>query len=143
MAPFQEPNGERRFIGWIIAGLGVVLAVLFFFLVLQYRTLRREAIMSARESWLMNALKNHPHLMANDASAIRSWMTFDYVDKLFDLPQEYLKAQLSITDPAYPKLTIGKFAKNMHQSASSTLGEVQNAVRQYLTKPFPANTSST
>jgi hypothetical protein len=139
----MTPNNERRLIDWIIAALGIILAVLLFLLVRQYQTLRRESIISARESWLTNALKNHPHLTASDASVIRTWMTFDYLNKLFILPPEYLKAQLSITDPAYPKLTVGKFAKDINQSASSTLTEVQNAVGQYLTNPLPANASST
>lgn len=128
---------------WFIAALGVLLAILLFFLVRQYQILRRESIISARESWLMNALKNHPHLTANDTGVIRSWMTFDYLNKLFNLPPDYLKTQLSVTDPAYPKLTIGTLAKDAGRQASSTLAEVQNDVRQYLSNPLPANTSST
>jgi hypothetical protein len=139
----MTPNNERHFIDWLIAALGVLLAILLFFLVRQYQILRRESIISARESWLMNALKNHPHLMANDTGAIRSWMTFDYLNKLFNLPPDYLKTQLSVTNPAYPRLTIGTFAKDVGQPASSTLTKIQNDVRQYLANPLPANTSST
>jgi hypothetical protein len=143
MASPQQPTGEKHFIGWVIAGLGIVLVVLFFFLNRQYQTLRREQIVSARRSWIMNAIKNHPHLTASDAGIIRSWMTFDYLNSSFNLPATYLKTQLSISDPTYPKLTIGKFAKDTNQSASSTLGAVQNAVRQYLSAPVFKNTSST
>jgi hypothetical protein len=139
----KKPNNERRFIDWIIAALGILLAILLFFLVRQYQTLRRGEIVSARESWLMNALKDHHHLTASDTDVIRSWMTFDYLNTLFDLSPGYLKNQLSISDPAYPKLTIGKFAKDIKQPASSTLMEVQSAVRQYLENLAPANTSST
>lgn len=141
MNPFRKTNGERRLIDWLIAALGIILAVLLFFLIQQYRALRRESIMSAHESWLMNALKNHPHLTSADADAIHAWMTFDYLNKLFNLPPEYLKSQLSISNPGYPKLTIDEFAEGVHQGASSTLVNVQNAVRQYLSAP--TNTSST
>lgn len=143
MSPSEKPNKERRFIDWTIAGLGIILAVLLFFFVRQYQTLRHEAILSARESWLMNAIKNHPHLTVNDVSAIHTWMTFDYLDKLFNLPPEYLKARLSVSDTRYPKLTIGEFAEDTKQSASGTLMEVQNAVRLYITNLSPLNTSST
>ena len=143
MIPSQKPDGERHFIDWTIAALGIILAVLLFLLVRQYQTLRREAIISARESWLMSALKKHPYLTANYASAIRSWMTFDYLNKLFNLPPQYLKTQLAIPDPAYPTLTISKFAKDIHETPSSTLQATQDAVRQYLAKPIPANASST
>lgn len=143
MSPSQKSNGERRLIDWIIAGLGIILAVLLFLLVRQYQTLRRESFISARESWLMSALKDHPHLTVSDANVIRTWMTFDYLNKLFSLPPEYLKTQLSVTDPTYPKLTIGKFAKDIGQPASSTLVEIQSAVRQYLENPLSPDTSST
>ena len=55
--------------------------------------------------------------------------------QLFDLPPEYLKNQLAISDPNYPKLTISKFSKDITQSASGTLEEVQNAVGRYLGRP--------
>jgi hypothetical protein len=139
----MTPNNERRLIDWLIAALGILLAILLFLLVRQYQVLRREQIISARESFLTNAIKNHPHLTLSDVSAIHSWMTFDYLNKLFNLPPEYLKTQLSISDPAYPKMTINKFAKDVGQPASSTLVDVQNAMRQYLTNPLPANASST
>lgn len=141
--PPRKPNNERRFIDWIIAGLGVILAILLFFFVRQYQSLWRTSIISARESWLTNALKNHPHLTASDTDVIRTWMTFDYLNKLFMLPSDYLKIQLSISDPTYPKLTIGAFAKDSKQPASSTLMNVQNAIQQYLANPVPANASST
>ncbi len=143
MAPSQKPNGERRLIDWIIAGLGVILAILLFFLVREYQALRRESIINARESWLTATLKDHHHLTVNDVSVIRSWMTFDYLNNLFAVPPEYLKTQLSVKDPTYPKLTIGKFAKDIGQPASSTLEEAQNAVRQYLANSPPANATST
>ena len=142
MALSQKPDHERHLIEWLIAVLGILLIILLFFFVRQYQTLRRESIISARESWLMTALKNHHHLTSTDASVIRSWMTFDYLNKLFDVPPEYFKTQLSITDPTYPKLTIGKFAKDIGQPSSSTLAGVQGAVRHYLVNPAPANTSS-
>jgi hypothetical protein len=134
---------ERHFIDWVIAGLGIILAILLFLLVRQYQTLRHESIISARESWLINALRNHPHLTANDTAVIRTWMTFDYVNRLFVLPPEYLKTQLGITDASYPKLTIGRFARDISQPASTTLMDIQNAVGQYLVNSLPPNASST
>ena len=83
-------------------------------------------IISARESWLTNTIKNHPHLTVNDVNVIRTWMTFDYLNKLFTLPPEYLKARLRYFEPAYPKLTIGEFAKDINDNPPPrTLMEVQ------------------
>jgi hypothetical protein len=146
MTSSQKPDGERRLIDWIIAALGIILAVLLFLLVREYQTLRHTSFINAinaRESSLTAALQDHHHLTPSDADVIRTWMTFDYLNKLFALPPDYLKTQLGVTDASYPKLTISKFARDIGQPASSTLMEVQNAVGQYLTNPLPANASST
>lgn len=143
MASPLEPKNERRLIDWLIAGFGIILAVLLFFLVRQYRTLRRESLLSARESLLSNIIKDHANPSASDISLVHSWMTFDYLDRLFHLPPDYLKVQLSITDPTYPKMTITKFAKDIDQNPSSTLERVQGVLRQYFANPLPVNTSST
>ena len=143
----QKSKSERRLIDWLIAIVGVALAVLLFFFVQQYRTLRRESLINAREAFLAATFRDHAPVTSSDASNIRTWMTFDYVNKLFSLPLNYLKSTLSISSTAYPKLTIGAFAKQTHANASSTLVNIQSAVRQYLmnaaqTSTAP-NTSST
>ncbi len=140
----QKPKNERHFIDWIVATLGVILAVLLFFFVRQYRTLQREELIATHRA-MTSALRNHPLLIANDADTIRSWMTFDYLNGFFKMPPDYLKNRLSISDPAYPKMTINKFAKDIRQTPSSTLVEVQNTVRQFFASSSApeANTSST
>ena len=142
MNPSEKQNNERRIIDWLIAIFCIALAILLFFFVRQYQTLRRESLISARELSLMNAIKNHAHPTVDDVNAVRSWMTFDYINKLFSLPPNYLKGQLSISNPAYPKLTIGAFDKGIHADASSTLSNVQNAVRQYLINTAPTSTTT-
>jgi hypothetical protein len=140
--PPKKPEDERRLIDWFIAGFGVLLAVLLFFFVRQYQVLRREKIISARESWITNALKNHHG--TNDTDLISSWMTFGYVNHLFNLPADYLKTQVSVADPTYPNLTINKFSREAQRNASSVVFEIQNAVRQYLAnQSSTVNTSST
>jgi len=136
------PKNERRLIDWLIAFFCIALAVLLFFFVRQYQTLRRESLISARELSLMAAIKDHAHPTVSDVSAIRSWMTFDYINKLFTLPPDYLKSQLNISNSAYPKLTIGAFNKGIHANASSTLANVQDAIRQYLTNTAPTSTAN-
>jgi hypothetical protein len=140
--PSPAPKNERRLIDWLIALFCIALAILLFFFVRQYQTLRRESLISAREMSLMTAIKDHVHPTVNDANVIRSWMTFDYINKLFTLPPNYLKNQLNISNPAYPKLTIGAFNKSIHANASSTLSNVENAVRQYLINTAPTSTTT-
>ena len=129
----NKENHESRYIGYAIATLAILLAILIFFLAREYRTLRHESIVNARETQLINIFKNHSHLTESDSSVIRSWMTLDYVNRLFNLPPPYLQQTLRVTDPNYPRLTIGKLATETHGIAASTTAEVQAAVSNYLT----------
>jgi hypothetical protein len=83
-------------------------------------------------------LMRHAPASMSQASDIRPWMTFDYVNHLFGLPPAYLQAALGITDPRYPHLTISEFFE--HESPGeqpSSLDAVQDAVRAYLSNEAP------
>ncbi len=138
----RRPDQERKIIDWIIAGLGILLALLLFVLLLQYESLRQDEAIRARTEWFVNALRDRTGSAAASAATIQSWMTFDYLDRAFGLPQTYLQERLAITDPRYPKLTIGEFAEDNHAAASSTLNAVRAAVEAYLSAP-PSAASST
>lgn len=137
----QPPDEQRRLIDWIVAGLGVVLAVLLFFLVRQSEVLRRESMANAHLARIAAALRD-PAAVASGTAMIQSWMTFDYINRVFALPPDYLKTDLSVADARYPRLTVGEFAEDDRASASSTLINVQNAVRDYLLGTVPAAASS-
>ena len=119
----------ERDIRYALIILGAILLVLAVFLVANYLSLRRAQVINAREMRASALFAHHAPLAASDAGIIRSWMTFDYVNKLFALPSEYLQAQLQINNTHYPRLTIGSY-----------LSEVENAVRNY---SAPANATGT
>lgn len=138
MTSSQKPDSERKLIDWIIAGLGVVLAVLLFLLFRQSEALRREVVPQNR---IIRTLQDRTTAATESASTIQPWMTFSYLNHVFGLPSGYLKTELSISDPRYPQLTIGEFSEDNHRSANATLSDVQIAVRDYLAGS-PAATSS-
>jgi len=76
--------------------------------------------------------KTVPALGAQDLSFIASWMTFDYLNKTFGLPADYLKTSLLITDSRYPILTINRYARWRHISADSATTAVSSAIAAYL-----------
>jgi hypothetical protein len=100
--------------------------------------LRRQQSISTREFWLSALFKQHGPVTANDVTAIRSWMTFDYVNKLFSLPADYLKTQMQISDPHYPQVSLASYAKHNSLDATTFTTDVETAVRNFLT-----NASST
>jgi hypothetical protein len=70
-------------------------------------------------------------------------MTFDYIDRAFALPAQYLQSSLNITDSRYPRLTIAEYAQDAKTSQSATLMSVQNAIRSYYLASSAQPASST
>ena len=130
----SEMDGARRYIKYAIIILVVALVLLGVFLVGEYRSLRKAQIISARELQLSAILKNHGPLTASDINIIRPWMTFDYINKLFNLPPDYLKTQLSISDVRYPQLSLSGYANYIHLNIATFTSEVTSTLRDYLMK---------
>jgi len=68
----------------------------------------------------------------NDLNIIQSWMTFDYLNKAFNLPPDYLKTSLAINNPQYPLLTINHYSHLQATSTAEILSLVQKAIANYL-----------
>lgn len=126
-------NGLGKYLKYAIAILVIVILVLSFFFLKEYVALRRAQIISARELRLSAFLQGHGPLTAGDVGVIRSWMTFGYINTIFKVPPAYLKNALSISDAAYPQLSLYGYADKEHLSAATVTGEVQTALFNYLT----------
>ena len=119
----KERQPLRKSITITLVVLGVLLVVLFIFLVRNYLSLRHANLISRRELSLSAFVQKHGALNASEVGVIRPWMTFDYINRIFDLPKDYLKDQLQISDPHYPNTTLGN---------SDTASQVQAAIVNYL-----------
>jgi len=100
-------------------------------LALQYSSLRRLPL-----SQNIGSLLDRP-LTVRDVNAIQYWMTFDYLNKIFNLPPNYLQGALNISDKRYPFLTLARYAREDRLNAALVLSEVQAAIIDYLTVPKP------
>jgi hypothetical protein len=72
----------------------------------------------------------------SDVNLISGWMTFNYLNKSFNLPPDYLKTELNISDSSYPNITIYRVAKEEGIPINSYLETVKNTITTY-----PASTS--
>jgi hypothetical protein len=131
----KKPRPIGYYIGIAIVVLGVLLVALFILLVRNYLTLRRANLINRRELSLSAFIQKHGPLNASEVGVIRSWMTFDYVDRLFDLPKDYLKDQLQISDSRYPNLTLSAYGSENNFDAPATVGRVQGAISYYFNQP--------
>ena len=138
-----EDKKIRLYIKCTIAVLVVVLLVLSFLFVQNYLSLRRARIVNAHELWLSLVLKDHGPLPASDIGIVRPWMTFDYVNKLFGISPNYLRADLGLTDPRYPKLSLSGYAKTNHLTIASFTVEVQGALQSYFMDASSTGASTT
>lgn len=76
------------------------------------------------------------HKKKLEAAEIESWMTFDFLNKAFGLPPEYLKNQLDISDKKYPHLTVDNLAKNTGENSGAVLSKVKKLIEDFQnTKP--------
>ena len=123
----------KSYIKYAIIFLAILLLVLCFFLVREYAALRRAQIISARELQLSALFKAHGPLPASDITVIRPWMTFDYINKLFNIPPDYLKNTLSIGDPSYPQLSLYGYANHQHVNVTIVVSDVESSTRAYVT----------
>ena len=59
-------------------------------------------------------------------------MTFDYLNKVFNLPADYLQNSLQITDKNYPYITISHYSREERLGPASLATQVQIAIYNYL-----------
>ena len=114
----------------VILTLGIF--ILGFFFVRSYRQLRGTAPFSSYKSMLEERISHGP-LGGNDTLFIRPWMTFNYLNSLFQIPPGYLQTSLSISNIHYPNLSISTYAKAVNKDAAGVLEEVKNAIKSYFT----------
>ena len=125
-------KGENNYIWYAIVVLCAILIVLGVYFVRDYLHIRRLQIVNARELFVSNILKQHGPPTPSEASFIGSWMTFDYVNRLFGIPSDYLKNTLQINDAEYPRMTLSGYAHRNSLNVATFLEQVQAAVRNYL-----------
>jgi hypothetical protein len=118
---------EDNYLKYAIIALVVVLVVLGIFFVQEYN--------NARKAQILDQIHRGVPLTAGEVTIIRPWMTFDYINRIFKLPPNYLKTNLSITDPSYPRATLSSDAAYSHTDATLLMNQVEGAVYNYLTTP--------
>ncbi len=72
-------------------------------------------------------------------SQIQPWMTFDYLNRNFNLSPDYLKKILLLSDDMYPNITIRRAATLQGEVTMSFVERVKEAIKAYpsVTSPSP------
>ncbi len=59
------------------------------------------------------------------------------------MPPGYLKVQLGVTDPRYPRLSLSSYAKSQHISSETITIEAEAAIRAYFANATSTSATST
>ncbi|MCL4405366.1 MAG: hypothetical protein M1361_02360 [Patescibacteria group bacterium] len=132
----DQPHGDRSraYLKCAVILLSIALVVLVVFFAIAIVHLKRLEFIDQQRVEVSDFLRSHGSLTADDVSLITSWMTFDYINRLFKLPEDYLKTSLSVSDSRYPQMSVYAYAKASHTSTATSVAEVSSAVRDYLIK---------
>ena len=129
-----------------LSGIFIVVIILFLimvhFLIVAFRDLRGGAVFgtpAGQQHSLRNlyGLRRGYTPSVSDVNSIKPWMTFNYINKIFNLPNEYLKTGLGISDAKYPNITIQKSIQTQGASSTAYLEELKGLVREHLASSTP------
>lgn len=125
MFNFIKSRKLSVFVQWaLLFGLVVLLAVSVYVFVRNFEVLRSEGYIKVRARHQLLGQQLAPE-------QIRGWMTFRYVNLLFNLPTGYLQNSLNITDRRYPNLSINTAAKEQKISSVEFLVKISAAIKSF------------
>jgi hypothetical protein len=128
----EENQKLRKWLIGILTALVVILIFLILLVIHDYRRARTVDQAQTTQSALSAERKTTGPLSKVEVGDITGWMTFDYVNYLFNLPPAYLKSAGPVNSSLYPHLSLNSFARHSNQSRSAVVTEIQNAVTAYL-----------
>jgi len=118
---------HKHFWRIIFALLLSVLIVLLIWLTINIRNLYHSGVLRPTRGF--HRLYTRQQLSSPDQ--IQDWMTFSYLNYIFNLPLDYLASALSIHDSRYPNLTVGAYIKAKNLNTADFLKQVRGFVSQY------------
>lgn len=98
-------------------------AISVFLLFSDYGRLHRGGFMPGPHGW-----RPHPHHAPtqSDIDRLQPWVTFAFINSIFNLPPDYLQSTLAITSSTYPNLTIEAAAKDKGMQSGALLVLLKN-----------------
>jgi hypothetical protein len=124
---------HRRLV--ILVIILLVLVAISLGAVLVYKYSQIEPLRVINQERISRLARDHIQLGPNDVQMIASWMTFDYVNHVFGLPNDYLRSTFSINDTRYPHLALSRYAPEVLLAPDAFTSQIQTAVKNYFSLP--------
>lgn len=135
MQPLKNILKKITLVEILVVVLVTVLLITFsVFLVHNIRTAEKSGVFKQHKT-AYELLIDHKKLnqtTTQDIEYIDTWMTFQYINFVFNIPEAHLKHILKIEDPRYPNMTLGKYIKNKKLDKTKFIDEIKKIVREYM-----------
>jgi len=118
---------QNKILGIMLLSIGVLIALSVFFSLASLNHVRHMQLPHPRRDANLNIIS-----IMTSSSAITMWMTFDYINTIFSLPEDYLKTQLHIQDARYPNISLKSVVKKNKIDRDIFLKSVQQSVDEYI-----------
>jgi len=112
----------------IIVSLIIVLAAVLLWFASDVNSLYRQGVVRPAISRAGRKMHTKPTISADQ---IQSWMTFRYIDYVFNLPSAYLPTNLNISDPKYLNSTLEEYAEKNNIKDTIFVQSVRDSVKVY------------
>lgn len=109
----------------------LALLVMLFFVVLVWFAVDTVTLYRTGKLKPDRSLLHRGRLEQMSTSEIQPWMNFSYINRVYQLPSDYLQNALRITDSRYPKVQVKTVAKERGISESEMIGQVQVLIHNY------------
>jgi hypothetical protein len=133
----HKSDKRNKYISIALVVLIIILFLLISSITQDIRRLHRNGVLMRPISFYNFSLMGRKSATLADIGLISGWMTFNYLNKSFNLPGDYLKTKLAITSPTYPNITILKTAKEKGVPINFYLATVKDAVSAFLMQNTP------
>ncbi len=112
----------------------VLLLIVVSFALLEIQAISEEIKYLKQENYSESSMlwqNRHIHTLSLQPEDIEEWMTFSYINTIFDLPSDYLKKTIGVREDNYPYISIARFARRHHLASDQFLFFIQNVVADY------------
>ena len=126
-----------------ISSIESIILIVVVTLIIAFATMLTRNIQTARHagvfahrppvSELLLKNKQSGTVSVSDVESIDVWMTFQYINFIFNIPEDHLKSALHIEDSHYPNLSVGRYIKNKQLNKAEFVASIKNTVRAYMT----------
>ena len=121
----------------LIVGTIILLMVFSVFLIRNIQSAHKAGIFKDHQippaiSNLLLKNKEMNQTSIQDVEFIDTWMTFQYVNFVFSVKEDYLKDALQIDDTKYPNMPIGGYIKRNNLDKTEFINKIKDSVREYM-----------